>query len=184
MKRLVIHPKDSSTDFLRTIYKDWIETELYTANLTGKEVNRLFHHCSEMTQIMLLGHGFEKGLFRRVELPHESYDTIIVGHPHVYFLRKHHNIVGIFCHADKFARAEGLHGLFSGMIISELPEAEMLNIRTTEEEVKTENKKLAFRIKKLLDEECPFSEFPQRMLEMDDVHSELTNFNYSNFHYL
>ncbi len=32
------------------------------------------------------------------------------------------NIIGIWCHTDKFARKEGLRGLFSGMIISDIKE--------------------------------------------------------------
>ncbi|MBQ0007927.1 MAG: hypothetical protein KBT40_04340 [bacterium] len=183
MKKLIIHPKDSSTDFLKSIYKGLDEVELYTRHLTSKKVNRLFHHCPETSQIILLGHGVEKGLLCHVQKDNECYDTIIVGHPHVYFLRNHHNTVGIFCNADKFAHAEGLHGLFTGMIISELQEAEMFEIKTSKEEIDTENVKLALRVRQLLDEGCPLREFPKRMSELDDIHSELTEFNYSHFYY-
>lgn len=183
MKKLIIHPKDSSTDFLKSIYKGLDEVELYTGKLSSKEVNRLFHHCPETSQIILLGHGFEKGLLRRVEKVNEFFYSIIVGHPHVYFLRNHHNTIGIFCNADKFARAEGLHGLFTGMIISELQEAEMFEIKTSKKEINTENVKLALRVRQLLDEGCPLREFPMRMSELDDIHSELTEFNYSHFYY-
>ena len=91
-------------------------------------------------------------------------------------------IPGLF--ADQFARAEGLHGLFTGMIVSELNEALLYQVETTQEELDRENVKLARRLRALLDERVPLSEIPKRMLAMDDVHSPLTTFNYKNFHYL
>ena len=79
---------------------------------------------------------------------------------------------------------EGLHGLFSGMIVSELSETLLYQVETTQEELDRENVKLAHRLRALLDERIPLSETPKRMLAMDDVHSPLTTFNYKNFYYL
>ena len=79
---------------------------------------------------------------------------------------------------------EGLHGLFSGMIVSELNEALLYQVETTQEELDRENVKLALRLRTLFDEGIPLSEIPERMLAMDDVHSPLTTFNYKNFYYL
>ena len=92
--------------------------------------------------------------------------------------------MAVWCNADKFARAEGLHGLFTGMIVSEVSEALLYQVETTQEELDRENVKLAMRLRTLLDERIPLSEIPKRMLEMDDVHSPLTTFNYKNFYYL
>ena len=79
----------------------------------------------------MLGHGSGKGLFFRADDSKEEFDKIIVGHPHTYHLRKHGgNIVAVWCNADQFARAEGLHGLFSGMIVSELNEALLYQVET------------------------------------------------------
>lgn len=180
MKRLVIHPKDCTTEFLRAVYEGAGECEVYDGRLTGKRVRQLFHHCPETTQIMLLGHGSPLGLYWREGDAFECY----IGHPHTHYLKMHRNMVGIFCYADEFARAERLHGLFSGMIISELHEAEEQGVRSSEEEVRRENAKFAARLRALLDEGCPLSEIPLRMRQMDDVHSELTEFNYRNLFYL
>lgn len=107
-----------------------------------------------------------------------------MGHPHTYHLRKHGgNIVAVWCNADQFARAEGLHGLFTGMIVSELSEALLYQVETTQEELDRENVKLAIRLRTLFDERIPLNEIPKRMLAMDDVHSPLTTFNYKNFFY-
>ena len=92
--------------------------------------------------------------------------------------------MAVWCNADRFARAEGLHGLFTGMIVSELSEALLYQVKTTQEELDRENVKLAHRLRTLLDEGNPLNEIPKRMLAMDDVHSPLTAFNYNNFYYL
>ena len=69
------------------------------------------------------------------------------------------------------------------MIVSELSEALLYHVETTQEELDRENVKLACRLRTLLDERIPLSELPKRMLDMDDVHLPLTAFNYKNFYY-
>lgn len=92
--------------------------------------------------------------------------------------------MALWCNADLFARKEGLHGLFSGMIISELNEALVYEVPTTQSELDEENVKLARRLRTLLDESIPLSDIPQRMFELNDTHTPLTDFNYSHFYYL
>ena len=180
---LVIHPKDKTTAMLSALY-DGLEAQVVDDCRSTKEMGRLLHHISTQERIMLLGHGSGKGLFYRADDSKEGFDKIIVGHPHAYHLRKHGgNIVAVWCNADQFARAEGLHGLFTGMIVSELSEALLYQVETTQEELDRENVKLAMRLRTLLDERIPLSEIPKRMLAMDDVHSPLTTFNYKNFFY-
>ena len=181
---LVIHPKDKTTAMLSALY-DGLEAQVIDDYRSTKEMGRLLHHVSTQERIMLLGHGSDKGLFFRKDDSKDEFDKIIVGHSHAYHLRKHGgNIVAVWCNADLFARAEGLHGLFSGMIVSELSEAQLYKIETTQEELDSENVKLARRLRTLLDERIPLSEIPKRLLAMDNVHSPLTTFNYKNFYYL
>ena len=181
---LVIHPKDKTTAMLSALY-DGLEAQVIDDYRSTKEMGHLLHHVSTQERIMLLGHGSDKGLFFRKDDSKDEFDKIIVGHSHAYHLRKHGgNIVAVWCNADQFARAEGLHGLFSGMIVSELSEAQLYKIETTQEELDNENVKLARRLRTLLDERIPLSEIPKRMLVMDNVHSPLTTFNYTNFYYL
>ena len=181
---LVIHPKDKTTAMLSVLY-DGLEAQVVIDYRPRKEMGHLLHHVSTQERIMLLGHGSDKGLFFRKDDTKDGFDKVIVGHPHAYHLRRHGgNIVAVWCNADQFARAEGLHGLFSGMIVSELSEAQLYQVETTQEELDRENVKLAMRLRTLLDEGIPLSEIPKRMLAMDDVHSPLTTFNYRNLHYL
>lgn len=181
---LVIHPKDKTTAMLSALY-DGLEAQVVADCRSTKEIGHLLHHISTQERIMLLGHGSDKGLFFREDDSKDEFDKVVVGHSHAYHLRKHGgNIVAVWCNADQFARAEGLHGLFSGMIVSELNEALLYQVETTQEELDRENVKLALRLRTLLDEGIPLSEIPERMLAMDDVHSPLTTFNYKKFHYL
>ena len=181
---LVIHPKDKTTAMLSALY-DGLGAQVVDDDRSSKEMRHLLHHVPKQERVMLLGHGSDKGLFFRADDSKDEFDKIIVGHAHAYYLRKHEgNIVAVWCNADQFARAEGLHGLFSGMIISELSEALLYHVETTQEELDRENVKLAMRLRTLLDEEIPLREIPERMLAMDDVHSPLTTFNYKNFFFL
>lgn len=179
----VIHPKDKTTAMLATLYEG-LNAQVFTDNLSANAVGRLLHHVSSRERILLLGHGSESGLFYRQDDSQDVFDKWIVYHPHAYHLRKHGgNLVAIWCHADAFARKEGLHGLFSGMIISELSEAFLYGIETTQEELDGENMKLAQRLRSLFDEGVLLSEIPARMKALDDVRSPLTNFNYDHFYY-
>ena len=181
---LVIHPKDKTTAMLSALY-DGLEAQVVTDYRTTKEMGHLLHHVSTQDRIMLLGHGSDKGLFFRKNDSRDEFDKVIVSHAHAYHLRKHGgNIVAVWCNADQFARAEGLHGLFTGMIVSELNEALLHQVETTQEELDRENARLARRLRALLDERIPLSEIPKRMLATDDVHSPLTTFNYNKFYYL
>lgn len=181
---LVIHPKDRTTAMLSALYEG-LEVQVVDGDCSTKEMNRLLHHVSSQERIMLLGHGSDKGLFFRKDDTKDAFDKVVVGHPHAFHLRRHGgNLVAVWCNADCFARAEGLHGLFTSMIVSELSEALLYNIETTQEELERENVKLAQRLRALLDEEIPLDEVPKRMLALDDVRSPLTRFNYMNFHYM
>ena len=148
-------------------------------------MGHLLHHASTQERIMLLGHGSDKGLFYREDDTKDEFDKIIVGHPHSFHLRKHGgNLIGIWCHADEFARAEGLHGLFSGMIISEVQEAVEYGVVTTQEEIFASNNVMFSKLRKMLDEHTPLHEIPLKLKTLDDEHTQLSEFNYGNFYYL
>lgn len=182
---IVIHPTDRTTAFLSKLYEGVEGAVVIKDNLSNKEMNHILHHTPKNERILLLGHGCYKGLYWRENDTQPEFDDIVVGHPHNYHLRNHgSNIVAVFCHADKFAENERLHGLFTGMIISEMSEAEAEGIETTEEEINRENQKFVTRLRSLLDEKVPLHEIPMRMRDMDDVHSPLTTFNYQRIYYM
>ncbi len=181
---LVIHPKDITTSVLTGLYKG-TESKVFDQKASKREIERLLHHCPQRERIMLLGHGSDNGLFSRTDDRIPEFDRIIVGHSHAYYLRHHGaNMVGIWCHADKFARKEGLHGLFSGMIISEKEEAEVYGIITLQHHIDEVNEVMFAKLRRLLDDEVPLHEIPERMKELNDTHSLIADFNYENFYYL
>lgn len=170
---------------LAALYEGVEGVNVLDQSRSSKEICHVLHHTPQHERIMLLGHGADSGLFSRKTDEQKEFDRIIVSHTHAYYLRKHgSNIVAVWCNADLFARKERLHGLFSGMIISELSEAEIYGVATTQQELDVENEKLATRLRSLLDENTPLSLIPRLMLELDDAHTPLTTFNYRNFHYL
>lgn len=181
---LVIHPNDKTTMMLRALYEG-LDAKVVDDYRPTKNIAHLLYHTSQQERIMLLGHGCDKGLLCRKDETDDVFQHLIVFHPHAYYLRRHNgNIVAVWCHADEFARKEGLHGLFTGMIISELSEAQANDVQTTQEELDRENVKLAQRLRMLLDEGIPLCDIPERMLALEDVHSPLTTFNYRRFYYL
>lgn len=180
---IVIHPKDRTTKMLELLYKDSPHT-LVDTTLSKNQLRALLYNEPSVEHFMLLGHGGPEGLFTRTDDTQNSF-TKLIDHSFAHILRKHQGkIFAVFCHAKLFAEKEFLHGLFSGMIISEMSEAIYYGITTTEEELAQENVKLAKRLRTLLDENTPWCLIPERILQMDDVHSPLTEFNYHNFFYM
>lgn len=183
---IVIHPKDKTTELLSLLYVGE-DTKCFTQLQSGHEIERAFHHCPRKERIMLLGHGSDRGLFSKEDDAEEDFDRIIVGHPQTYYLRRHgNNLIGIWCHADLFARKEGLHGLFSGMIISDTKEAEIYGTITLQYYIDETNEIMFRKLRKLLDEGCPLCDIPRIMKELRDtkVYNPIAEFNYESFFYL
>lgn len=182
---LVIHPKDRTTAFLSALYDGVENAVVITEKISRGDLNHQLHHEPKTERIMFLGHGSGKGLYWRSNDTLPGFDDVIMGHPNAYHLRNHgSNIVAIFCNADRFAIEEHLHGLFTGMIISEFSEAMEFGIATTESEIERENLKFVIRLRSLFDEGVPLHTIPHRMLELDDSKTPLTEFNYRRIYYL
>ena len=181
---LVVHPQDRTTAVFQVLYEG-LGAQVVTRDSSNKEMRHLLHHTSPSKRIMLLGHGSDKGLYFRKNDEEEGFDGIIVGHPQAYYLRKHSGgIIGIWCHAVEFAKKEGLHGLFSGMIISEMSEAEEYGVDTDKESIDRTNRIMFTQLRRLLDDGTPLHEIPERLKALDTTQSELSRFNYERFFYL
>jgi len=130
MGTLVIHPKDGTTDFLREIYidKDWdvINSDVPYCTL----LNEIKRH----DRIVMLGHGTESGLI--------GFDGFIINEIHANLL-KQKDCVGIWCNADIYFNRHELNGFYTGMIVSEMQEADMFGIRATQREINYSNTLLA-----------------------------------------
>ena len=181
---LVIHPTDRTTEMLSILYEG-LEAKLIESDCSNKEMGHLLRHASPSERIMLLGHGSDKGLFYRYDDTKDEFDKILVRHPHAFHLRNHgSNIIGIWCHAVEFAKKEGLHGLFSGMIISEMSEAEEYGVATDKESMEQTNRIMFTQLRRLLDNGTPLHEIPECLKALDTTESDLSRFNYDRFYYV
>ena len=188
---IVIHATDPTTQVLSLLYQQREDVKLcITERDTSSDVQRALRADDV---IMMLGHGNEYGLFSKPEKD-GSFKRFMITDKHVQFLRDKDArwypllaaefiaCIGIWCYANKFAEKYKLHGLFSGMIISELQEAIDLGIRATKDEIDTEMEKFTIRLKDCM-ETYGVEQTPIRMKELDDVQSLLTTFNYGNLYY-
>ena len=175
----IIHANDPTTRFLSLLYdhRDDIKTHI-TEKSTNMDVIRAIRGDDT---IMMLGHGSEAGLCSIIR-DDGSFERLLVNSSHVQFLRDK-TCIGIWCHADQFAKKYKLHGLFSGMIISELQEAFNEYVATSKEEIDREILKFTSRLQDCI-LQYGLKDAPMRMKELDDVKSELTQFNYNNLYYL
>lgn len=143
MKTLVIHPTDSSTKFLSVVYegKDW------TVLTKSPSRTELLKIIKEHDRIIMMGHGSGNGLFDFIGM-HFFIDSTFA-----YLLRKK-ICVCVWCNADIFVEKHRLKGYYTGMIISELHEAEMYNIPLKNyQEIHESNLLLADSLKNALDSE-------------------------------
>ena len=138
MKTLVIHPKDSSTDFLIPIYMnlksfpDFDDVTIVRGGISKSEVDKLI---TEHDRIMMMGHGSPGGLFSVGQFESQGF---IINHTTVPLLQDKECIF-IWCNADKFVERYNLKGLYSGMFISEVSEANYCDLPGTSQEIVTES---------------------------------------------
>lgn len=181
---LVIHPKDRDTQMFSTLYEG-TEANVVDDNRSVKEVGHLLCQTPPQERIMLLGKGSWQGLHYRRETAENSFERIIVGHLHAGFLRRHGgNLIGIWSHAARFARKEGLHGLFTREIITDTREAESYGNITLQYYIEEINEQMFAQLRKLLDEGTPLPEIPERMKALNTKYSTVPMINYGSFVFL
>ena len=141
MKRtLVIHPDDPTTDFLERVYRGTDVTLVREPASMKKSKLRDLILAHDRT--IGLGHGSPGGLFAY------PYEDIVEGHD-AYALNGIYNDiltyqeenVYIWCNADQWVvNSEApIFGIFTGMFISEMMEAELFGVKTTEKELEESN---------------------------------------------
>ena len=137
---LVIHPADPSTDFLSIIYKD-INATVIRQQTSNSELKKLI---KDADRVIMLGHGTASGMgFVKYSHGFAAYITPIIDGNMVYLLREKKDNVFIWCNADEFVKKHKLSGFSTGMFISELDEADMFNVRATQDEINESNNRFA-----------------------------------------
>ena len=161
MKTLIIHPQDSSTDFLKPIY----DGKGYTV-ITKSPGKRLLREAIERhDRIIMMGHGCEKGLFDG------DYNGIITSNL-VYLLREK-ECVAIWCNADVFFLKYKLKGIYTGMIISEYMESQYYNVAGDYQDISNSNLSFAKHMTDFI-EDKNLDKFKKGYA---DVNNPIINFN-------
>lgn len=171
MKTLVIHPKDSTTDFLSPIYegRGW--------TVISEDVSRksLEKSIKEHDRIVMLGHGDKDGMF--------GHGKYVINSSTMWHL-KGKNIVAIWCNADEFVKRHNLKGFYTGMIISEYDEAKMFSLyNATHIEIYESNTLFAKTIAKYIDNteiaKNVLNEYVDTLDEYENSSNVIINFNKS-----
>lgn len=135
MKTLIIHPKDGSTEFLETIYRNIEDKTVITGGVSKYEVMKLIESHD---RIMFMGHGSPFGLFSMGRFNNVS-NGYIIDNTTVELLENKDNVVYIWCNADQFVNRFGLKGFYSGMFISEVGEANYCGVYGTNQNIVDES---------------------------------------------
>ena len=166
MKTLVIHPTDSTTDFLSEIYSD----KVWTVITTNPSKKYLIEQIKEHERIVFLGHGSEKGMF--------GFGRLVIDSDLVYLLREKH-CVCIWCNSDLFVKKYGLKGFYTGMIISEYEEAIMYCVPTDSHWISESNTDFALAIKNSIDSD----DMLNNAKTLYEGNSAVVEFNRNNLYY-
>jgi len=129
---LIIHPDDRTTDFLTPCYQN-VDGRLIT---NTREIFNLRENMRQHDRIIMMGHGSPSGLMmpsitiKGVDSVNGElmyYNFYNLGYEFVDIL-KTKPIVAVWCNADKFVVPHDLHGFYTGMVISEMCEANYCNV--------------------------------------------------------
>jgi hypothetical protein len=167
MKTLVIHPEDYTTRFLKVIYEDHPEWTVIDQRIPSSELKK---KIKEHDRIVMLGHGTAYGLL--------GWGGMAITSEYVYLL-KEKTLFAVWCNCDGFFERYGLKGFYTGMIISEMYEAEMMGVKTDEEELETQNWLFAESLKKAIDSD----DILETAHSIFDGKSALYEFNKSRMYY-
>jgi hypothetical protein len=118
MSTLVIHPKDSTTTFLKPIYAPIPNKTIINGGVNKTELEQLI---DEHNRIIMLGHGSPQGLLFVNQFPNVG--EYIIDDSMVESISAKTNNIFIWCHSDQFVRSNRLNGFCTGMFISEIEEA-------------------------------------------------------------
>jgi hypothetical protein len=170
MKTLIIHPKDTTTDFLSTIYEGLDVTLINTNIGDGKLKEAIKSH----DKIVMMGHGDEYGLF--------GFGRYIIDSSLVYLLRDKPHSVYIWCNANLFISKYELKGFHTGMIISEWDEALMYSVIPSKESISESNTLFAKAIKESIHlDPKDMAESAKKLYTTSG--NDIIYFNQQNIHY-
>ena len=170
-RMIVVHPFDPSTRMLCELYKGIEGVTLFDSWEQRKDILAAIAAAPKDEPILLLGHGCPSGLL-------DMRYGIVIGDSDAELLKDRPNLVGIWCYASSYAFKHGLKGFFSGMFISEEPEAWVNDVEAEAAEIDAKAWDFAIRFGDLLRAGKPLAEIAAELMDPRHIDSELTQFNY------
>lgn len=169
---------DDSITFLNKLFESSNEL-IYNRNYSS---SKIIKGIKSSDIVYLLGHGCPGGLLSRSN-KEKDFDRFLIEGKHVQFLRDK-TCVGIFCFANKFAEKYKLHGLFSGMVISEMDESILyLNeYRPSKEEMNRCNESFVSSLRYCLDNYI-LKDIPDKMKEMCPDNNPINLYNFKSLYF-
>ena len=168
---IVVHPKDPSTVMLAAIYEGIEGVKLFDSYMDRKEILKAIAAAPKDEPILLLGHGCPLGLY-------DMRYGLVIGYNDAEMLKDRPNLVGIWCYASDYAYDHSLKGFFSGMFISEEPEALVNGVEAEEAVINEKAWDFARRFGDMLRAGKPLGEIAAELMDPKYRDSELTRFNY------
>jgi hypothetical protein len=135
MKTLIIHPKDSTTDFLSVFYQNIPDKVVISGGVSKDELREMI---KGFDRVIMCGHGTPNGLLTVGQFKSNNWGYII-DETFVDVLSEKTENIFIWCNSDKFVRQHNLKGFFSGMFISEVGESEYCGVPSTQDIVTESN---------------------------------------------
>jgi hypothetical protein len=129
---LIIHPDDRTTDFLKPSYEGLNATVLTHQDQFYNLAETMRRH----NRIIMMGHGSPSGLFmpliQGVEEDENGelyeYRDYSINNSFADILKEKRTVC-VWCNADRYVVPNGLHGFYTGMVISEMCEADWCDVR-------------------------------------------------------
>lgn len=162
MKTLIIHPDDPTTECLKLIYegRGW---RVINQKIKKDELKSIIE---QYQRIIMLGHGTPFGLVH-----HKRH---ITNHTFSDLFRTR-KCIFIWCHADEFVKSNNLSGLYSGMFISEMQEADLYNIQTTEQDITYSNNLFSQALRDVIDSDDMLNDLKQKYKSDSDPIIQFNN---------
>jgi len=171
MKTLIIHPTDPTTAFVKEMYKDFDWTVINDPRTSSKKLKEAI---KAHDRIFMIGHGTPHGLLTR--------ERTIIGSDMVYLLREKETIC-FWCDADKFVEKYDLKGFYTGMVISEMMEAEFYQVWASKEDIDESNELMMRAVKESVNSDDMLS--TMKGIYNSDVNpdNEVIKFNEQRFYH-
>ena len=182
MNTLIVHPTDSSTDFLLPIH-DAFETK--TVVRGGLSKDNIAEMGAQHERFIAMGHGAPWGLMAVGQF--EGSDFFVVDRAFVEMLRAKSLNIFIWCYAYEFASKYDIPSFSTNMFISEVREAEYLGIRNvTLDQVEESNNTFVGEISKYI--HLPVELIYESLMKSEYAKLSQKNpvaaYNFDRFHYI